>query len=330
MNRFLGRCVHFLQRIGRETKAFPRNAGEFNSQIAAEIFRDGLIPPGKSPRYLRKIEEYVESELADFIRDYRFDPMPEEPYPGSDRVPVWVCWWQGEQAMPELVSMCYTRLKQVLGENMELRLITRDNYKDYVTFPAHITDKFERGIITVTTLSDILRMSLLAKYGGVWVDATVFFTDDFPAEFTAHPFYSQKMAGAADAQREACKSLWCGFCMAGYAGFPLFQFTRDAFAAWWAKHDDIVDYVLIDYINLVGYNHFAEIRDTIDAVPNNNVGVFEMYRVLHQPYTPELYEKLTAHTRIHKLTYKIDLVKTSADGRETLYGHLLKEVHHGT
>ncbi len=327
MKRFFERCYHFLQHIIRESKAHKGNRKEFGLHIANVIFFDGIIPARKTKRYLHEIEQYVDNSLKTFIENYKFEEAPKEKYPGFTKIPVWVCWWQGEKSMPELVQMCYKRLQQVLPpDKMELHLITEDNYKDFVSFPEHIVEKFNNKIITVTTLSDILRMTLLSKYGGVWIDATVFFTDDFPEEYTKHPFYSQKMANTPDAEGEACKSLWCGFCMAGYAGCPLFQFTRDAFAEWWRKYNKIVDYVLIDYLNLEGYNHFEEIRTLIDAVPNNNIGVFEMYRVLNKPYTDELYKQLTDNNSIHKLTYKMELKKVTDDGQETLYGHLLKEV----
>ena len=65
----------------------------------------------------------------------------------------------------------------------------------------------------------------------------------------------------------------------------------------------------------------------IDDVPDNNLDIFEMYQVLDKPYTTELYEHLTRRNIIHKLTYKIDLKKETADGQETLYAHLLREVY---
>lgn len=52
-----------------------------------------------------------------------------------------------------------------------------------------------------------------------------------------------------------------------------------------------------------------------------------MYQVLDKPYTTELYERLTKRNIIHKLTYKIDLKKETANGQETLYAHLLREVY---
>ncbi len=327
MNRIIQRAIHFGERIKRESRAFGKNKREFGLSVAAAIYTDGLFPPGKSPRYLKKIEQYVDRTLKDFISSYRFDPIPEQIGSATGKIPVWVCWWQGEDSMPELVKMCYKRLHQVVpAERMEIRLITFDNYSEFVSFPDHVCEKFEKKLITMTTLSDILRMCLLSEYGGVWVDATVFFTNAFPEEFLARPFYSQKMAGTPAAKREACKSLWCGFCMAGRAGMPIFRFTRDAFFEWWRLHDDIVDYVLIDYLILTGYNHFPEIRELVDAVPNNNIGVFEMYQTLNRPYSPELYAKLTLDNRIHKLTYKMELQKMTADGEDTLYGYLLKDV----
>ena len=179
----------------------------------------------------------------------------------------------------------------------------------------------------MTTLSDILRFCLLSEYGGFWMDATVFFTGEFPKEFLKKPFYSQKMYDPVVCQREACKGRWCGFFMTGYAHNPIFEFGRDAFFEWWRKYDDIVDYVLIDYLILLGYKNFKQIRELIDDVPDNNLDIFEMYQVLDKPYTTELYERLTKRNIIHKLTYKIDLKKETANGQETLYAHLLREVY---
>ena len=84
---------------------------------------------------------------------------------------------------------------------------------------------------------------------------------------------------------------------------------------------------LIDYLILLGYKNFKQIRELIDDVPDNNLDIFEMYQVLDKPYTTELYERLTKWNIIHKLTYKIDLKKETADGQETLYAHLLREVY---
>ena len=64
------------------------------------------------------------------------------------------------------------------------------------------------------------------------------------------------------------------FFMTGYAHNPIFEFGRDAFFEWWRKYDDIVDYVLIDYLILLGYKNFKQIKELIDDVPDNNLDIF--------------------------------------------------------
>lgn len=230
--------------------------------------------------------------------------------------------------MPELVKMCHTRLKQVIpSDKAELHLITLDNYKSYVDIPQHILEKFEKGIITMTTMSDVLRFHLLERYGGYWLDSTVFFTGDIPKEYFSGNFYCQRMTESEQAEREACKCNWCGFSMAGPKENIIFRYMKDAFAKWWKDYDTIIDYVLIDYLLMSGYKHVSAIKDLINQIPNNNEDIFEMYQVLNKPYTKELYDKLTKRNVMHKLTYKMDLQKVTEDGQVTLYGYLLKMVY---
>ena len=84
---------------------------------------------------------------------------------------------------------------------------------------------------------------------------------------------------------------------------------------------------MIDYLLLSGYKYVPAIRKTIDKVPDNNEDIFEMYKVLNQPYSEELLEKLTKNNVMHKLTYKMDLHKSTDDGQLTLYGYLYSWVY---
>lgn len=326
ISRIFQRAYHLGQRVVREAKATPVQWRAFGPKVALETFRDGLIPPGKSPRYIAAIENKVDEILAPVVEKYK--DLPEDAMPMDGKIPVWCCWWQGTEQMPELVKMCHERLKQVLPENAELHIITLDNFKDYVDIPQHILDKFDRKIITMTTMSDVLRFQLLARYGGYWLDATVFFSHGIPEEFFSGKFHCQRMVGnTAMTAREACRGNWCGFSMAGPKNSIVFRYMNDAFSYWWEHYDTIIDYVLIDYILWTGFRHIPAIHDVIDAVPDNNPDIFEMYQVLNEPYSPELYARVTKNNTLHKLTYKMDLCKETAEGKMTLYGYLLNEVY---
>lgn len=56
----------------------------------------------------------------------------------------------------------------------EVILISYDNLEEYVHFPDYILEKWKKGQITNTHMTDLLRLELLIKYGGMWLDATVY------------------------------------------------------------------------------------------------------------------------------------------------------------
>lgn len=331
MKRLFMRGIHFIQRIINESKRFNRNRRNFGWKVAETNFFDGLVPPGKSKKYIDTIEAYVSEYLKPLVLVYQKEQyiVENEMHTAFDKVPVWCCWWQGVDHMPEIVKMCNDRLRRVLPENAELHMITEENYAQYVNFPDHIMTKFKEGKMSITAFSDILRVNLLAQYGGFWIDATVFISDTFPQEFLTRGFYSQRMFDPVKWSREACKGRWCGFMMSGTQGNIIFRFLRDAFYMWWKDYDDVIDYVILDYFLLAAYHSVPAVKKQIDNVPDNNVDVFEMYKTLHLPYSVDLFDKLTNNTVMHKLTYKIQLVKQTETWEDTLYQHLLDSVNGG-
>lgn len=324
--RLFQRAYHLLERVLREGNVLPMRWRAFGVKVALASFWDGLIPPGKASRYIRTIEAAVDDIMEPVVEQFR--EQEETACPADGKVPIWCCWWQGEKQMPELVKLCHARLKQIIpADKAELHLITLDNYRDYVEIPDHILDKFDRGIVTMTTMSDVLRFALLEKYGGYWLDATVFFTGDIPEEYFSGRFYCQRMASDSEkVRREACRGNWCGFSMAGPRNSTMFRFMNAAFSWWWEHYDTIIDYVLIDYLLWTGFRKIPAIHAMIDAVPDNNEDIFEMYQVLNQPHTEELYQRVTQRNVMHKLTYKMDLIKTTSAGEQTLYGYLWEQV----
>lgn len=318
------RAKHLFARVAQEAGEFPSRMKEYGFKVAGAAFLDGLIPPEKHPFYIRTIEAYVDRFMKPIVEEYRSCPVHKALKPREGKVPVWCCWWQGVENMPRLVKMCNDRLRSFLPEEAELRMLTAENYQEYVQLPPWVIEKFEQGKMSITALSDILRVALLAEHGGFWIDSTVFISHRFPMEFIQSDYYAQRMYDPIKWKHEACKGRWCGFLMGGRADNVIFCLLRDAFFAWWKEHDSVIDYVILDYFLLAGYKNVPAIREQVDNLPDNNPDVFEMYKVLHKAYTPELYEKLTANTNLHKLTYKIDLTEETPEGEQTLYAHLLR------
>ena len=88
---------------------------------------------------------------------------------------IWIFWWQGMDNAPLVVQKCYDSVKRNFPD-WKITVLTADNYQDYVSFPNYIEEKRNKGIISLTHFSDLMRLELLIKYGGLWLDATVFCT----------------------------------------------------------------------------------------------------------------------------------------------------------
>ena len=78
---------------------------------------------------------------------------------------IWFLWLQGLDSAPLVVKNCYESwIKH--NPDWEFIFLDESNISDYVDLLEHN--------ITKPAFSDLLRVNLLAKYGGVWVDATCF------------------------------------------------------------------------------------------------------------------------------------------------------------
>jgi hypothetical protein len=81
--------------------------------------------------------------------------------------------------MPQLVKLCNKSVKKYIPKDIaELHFICKDNLANYLDVPDYIWKKHEEGKISTAHFSDYIRVSLLAKYGGLWLDATIFVTSD--------------------------------------------------------------------------------------------------------------------------------------------------------
>ena len=178
--------------------AFFTAAAEFillgKEKKALEILRlsaEYKIKKNLERKYKKEINEFQSAYKDEFRHDL------------SNK--VWVCWFQGMDQAPELVKKCFESLQRNLTDR-EIILITSDNMCNYVQFPDFILDKWKNGKITHTHMTDLLRLELLIKYGGMWVDSTVFCTrkrDEIPDYFfNSDLFFYQTLKPGRDGQAQ--------------------------------------------------------------------------------------------------------------------------------
>jgi len=112
---------------------------------------------------------YILSIIFLCIIYYRELNNISEPYETSNiNKTIWILWLQGWDSAPWLSQQVKTSWI-VKNPGWNVVLLTQDNIKDYVDN----IDYVYKHTISPAAKSDIIRLSVLNKHGGVWADATL-------------------------------------------------------------------------------------------------------------------------------------------------------------
>ena len=331
----MAKLYHALHKVYRHIrlkkaakKRYIVNTEHFSKEYA-DIYRAEQLAVGgrNSADTVRETKERKDSYILQYLRKTCSEVIAcytaQQLAPARTRAnKIWVFWWTGEQTAPELVKACINSIRKNANGH-EVVMLDQSNYQQYVELPEHIIRKHDAGIIGHAHFSDIVRLSLLASCGGAWIDATVFLSQPVPDIVFTRDFYTMR-AYDPDALYPS-KSRWCGYFLAGAPSFPLFGFTRDCLIAYWRKHNIDIDYLLMDYIMILGYETVPEIRASVDSLEDNNLLRNKLMACRNEPYSAELFRELTdGDTFVSKLSWRYgNLTTATKDGAETNYGRFL-------
>ena len=250
-----------------------------------------------------------------FIADYQASVQPGERKHSNK---VWVCWFQGMENAPALVQRCYRSLQENLTDR-EIILLTEENYREYITLPDYIEEKAAKGIIPKAHYSDLIRLELLIRHGGTWIDSTVFCSGgDIPAYMLDAPlFMFQTLKPGLDGHATRISNWFMTAC----TNHPLLLLTQTLLYEYWRKHDGLVDYFI--------FHHFFELA--IEAYPyewakvipfSSSVPHILLLR-LFEKYDPAVWQAVREMTPFHKLSYKFSQEDTQE--KDTYYTHLMED-----
>ena len=286
--------------------------GEFiilgKSRTALEILRLSTQLKVK-----QKLEKKYRTCLEEF--DKSFNTLL--PHECSNK--VWICWFQGMENAPALVQRCYDSVKNQLNDR-EIVLITSDNMDHYVQFPDYIIDKWKAGIITHTHLTDLLRLELLIRYGGLWLDATVFCSENrenIPDYFfDSDLFFFQSLKPGRDGHCQYISS-WL---MSAKTNNKILMAARTLCYEYWKQNNRMDDYFLLhDFISIVLDKYVEEWKSII---PRDNATPHILLLRLFEQYDERVWASIKTQTPFHKLTYKFEDDRTKNKGTfyDVLFG----------
>lgn len=212
---------------------------------------------------------------------------------------IWTVWWQGINNMPPIIKATYESMQN--ATNKEVVLITKDNISDYIDIPQYIRNNKN---ICLAHLSDYIRVALLCKYGGLWIDSTVYCSGKIPLWMFEQSFFTIK--ASSKSHKYIPMGKWnMQILGSNKTNCPVFVFMKEYLEEYWKKYDKALDYLFFDYGMEIFYENNMECKKLIDNVPYSNEHMHELLPILNDDYDENKYSLMCRDTNFFKLTYKL-------------------------
>lgn len=209
---------------------------------------------------------------------------------------VWLFWWQGMDTAPTLVKACNQTVRKHFAD-WNIVVIDKNNFEQYVHLPDYILEKHQRGIITHTHFSDILRLALLIEHGGLWLDATVFCTGGI------EPFMEQcnlfLYRNGWMNQETLNTANWLIYATAHQ---PLLEMTQRLLYCYYQKHKHISHYFIFHMFFRLAAELMPEEWNQIPYF--HHVDCHILNSELANPYDAQRFRSICLLTHFHKLSSK--------------------------
>ena len=293
-------------------------SSELREDFTKYVAYSQLINGGNDPTTRAKIKRnqainlFLRQRYADFIKKYSSMTFNETNCPkiSSRDFKIFYCWLQGEENLPILARCCLNSIKMNAG-SYEVVFIDEKNYSKYVDIPKHIVKKFKGGGMLPAHFSDILRINLLERYGGMWIDATILVTEPLKnhKKLIESTYFTQKIFSDkhnyTPYSRHISYGRWAGFLhSSNILHNPLFMFVKDFYADYWRDYDEVIQYDFMDCAIDFAYENIEFVKKEMDAVPINNEEIWTLGKFLDVPYENFPYDKVLKNNFLHKISSK--------------------------
>ena len=254
----------------------------------------------------RLVARFISANLEE-IREHSRE-IAERALPADPR--VYLFWAQGIEAAPPIVKLCHRQLMATHGV-AEVVVLDREGASDLIHLSPEVLRKTEGNH---TKFSDLLRLAVLARHGGIWVDATCLVRTrvlDLLSTLLRNSFF------AFQYERSRI-STWF---LASHPGGYIPSMWLAAQCRYWEGWDGPRDYYFPHHIFQSLYCLDRRFQGEWDAsFKLSAYPPHALKRVQLEPCSPDRFQVLLDHSFVHKLTYKYREENVRAD---TLLAHLL-------
>lgn len=263
------------------------------------------------------ILKYLEKKYRYLIEKYQTMEEVSSVYNAEEK-PIWVFWWDGISNMPEIIRLCQKSRENRAGTHPVI-LLCKENVQNYVDFPDYVWTQFEEKRLKIQHLADMIRVQLIQRYGGIWLDASVFCAKEIPDRYFEVPIYSLK--GKVD-ESFVSKNQWTTFIIGGQKGNILCSFLNEFFIEYCKTKKPFIDYFMFDCAIALAYRYIPRVKNELDSLEKAPGNYYWMDDKLYKKWDESLRKEFSKQKSVF---YKISWKRSFADqGKDTFYRYLLK------
>lgn len=236
---------------------------------------------------------------------------------GETSSKIWFCWLQGFEKAPTLVKACLASQKKFITDKEHI-IITLDTYKQYITLPTFIEEKYKKGKIPPALFSDLIRLELLIRHGGTWIDSTVLCTGDtYPKEYLNCDLFMFQYIRQKD-KAFAGISNWF---ISARSNNRYLLVLRDMLYQYWKDYDCTLEYYIFHrFFGMIA----KECPEVIRDMPKGyNPTPILLGRRLNDNFDEKWMQKLTDVCCFHKTTYRIK--KKTLRNKNSFYSKIIEK-----
>lgn len=230
---------------------------------------------------------------------------------------IWTAWFQGAEHAPDLVLSCISSFRKI--NDARVIVIDDRNFEDYLIIPDAIVSKYREGLISKTAFSEIVRIELLATYGGLWIDSTVFIPKEISYPVLNDFFTLKSVANLKNGELFGLVPAYMLGCKKGY--IPILK-IRNLLLSYWMSRNRQVDYFLVDYIFKYIFSndqYFYNDVINLDVIGENR---YYLLSVMNECFNEILAKEIKNKCMAYKLTNKV-IFRDLNDDKPTIYSKVI-------
>ncbi|MFR2036536.1 MAG: capsular polysaccharide synthesis protein [Anaerobutyricum sp.] len=230
---------------------------------------------------------------------------------------IWICWFQGEENAPDIVRMCIASVRKTFND-YDVVVITDKNIDEFIEVPKYIKDKRRKGIIKPAHFSDLIRLELLIKYGGIWLDSTVLANSKILIESILEgkeELFVYQNFKALDSYVKI--SNWC---IVANKSNPYLITVKNMLMDYWKQRNSACNYYIFHIFFMIVAEFKSEEWEKIPVYSSQPPHILQ--DELFDEYDEKRFNQIMEMSSIHKLSYKF--AEEKFEQKNTIYQHLKK------